>query len=86
MPTGTPHDPAPSADPPGPGTDEFAERLLASSLGAIEVFGVYIGDRLGWYRSLVADGPRRRPSSRPGPARRSGTRASGSRVRRSRAS
>lgn len=54
QPSGGAPDHAPS---PGPGADEFAERLLASALGLIEVFGVYVGDRLGWYRSLVADGP-----------------------------
>jgi precorrin-6B methylase 2 len=37
--------------------DEFAERLFGSILGTIEVMSVYLGDRLGWYRSLAADGP-----------------------------
>ncbi|MFF2620732.1 class I SAM-dependent methyltransferase [Oerskovia jenensis] len=41
----------------GPGADEFAERLFASALGALDVFSVYLGDRLGWYRSLATDGP-----------------------------
>ncbi|MDF2846906.1 MAG: methyltransferase protein [Oerskovia sp.] len=41
----------------GPGAEEFAERLFASALGALDVFSVYLGDRLGWYRSLAADGP-----------------------------
>ena len=49
--------PSPAPADSGPGVDEFAERLFASSLGAIEVFGVYLGDRLGWYRSLATDGP-----------------------------
>jgi SAM-dependent methyltransferase len=35
----------------------FAGRLLASTLGAFEVASVFLGDRLGWYRSLAADGP-----------------------------
>src|SRR5215510_7962559 len=29
------------------------ERLLASTIGALELFGVYLGDRLGLYRALV---------------------------------
>ncbi len=37
--------------------DAFAERLLAATLGAVESLSVYIGDRLGWYRSLIDDGP-----------------------------
>lgn len=35
----------------------FADRLSASALGAFETMSVYLGDRLGWYRSLAADGP-----------------------------
>lgn len=34
-----------------------ADRLFASALGAFEIMSVYLGDRLGWYRSLAADGP-----------------------------
>jgi predicted O-methyltransferase YrrM len=41
----------------GPTADAFAERLFASALGAIDVLSAYLGDRLGWYRSLAADGP-----------------------------
>src|SRR3954468_2645770 len=37
--------------------DAFAERILGSALGAIEVFTVFMGDRLGGYRSLTEDGP-----------------------------
>src|SRR5262245_6690782 len=29
------------------------QRLLASTIGALELFGVYLGDRLGLYRALV---------------------------------
>lgn len=36
--------------------DAFAERLLASALGAVDVMTVYVGDRLGWYRSLAEHG------------------------------
>jgi SAM-dependent methyltransferase len=37
--------------------DEFAERVFGSLLGTVEIMAVYLGDRLGWYRSLAADGP-----------------------------
>jgi predicted O-methyltransferase YrrM len=36
--------------------DAFAERVLASALGTIELLSMYVGDRLGWYRCL-AEGP-----------------------------
>jgi SAM-dependent methyltransferase len=41
----------------GPTAEQFADRLLTSMLGAYECLSVYAGDRLGWYRSLAADGP-----------------------------
>ena len=37
--------------------ETFAGRLLAAVLGAQEVQAVYLGDKLGWYRSLADDGP-----------------------------
>jgi SAM-dependent methyltransferase len=37
--------------------DEVAERLFGSLLGTVEILSVYLGDRLGWYRSLADDGP-----------------------------
>jgi len=37
--------------------EELAKRLLQSTLGAFDIFGVYIGDRLGLYRTLVEKGP-----------------------------
>lgn len=37
--------------------DAVAERLFAATLGAFEMLSIYLGDRLGWYRSLQADGP-----------------------------
>ncbi|HEY7043977.1 MAG TPA: class I SAM-dependent methyltransferase [Nocardioidaceae bacterium] len=40
-----------------PIADAFAERVFASALGAVELFSVYVGDRLGWYRSLADEGP-----------------------------
>ena len=45
------------AGPDGPTADAFAERLFGSALGAIDVLSAYLGDRLGWYRSLASDGP-----------------------------
>lgn len=41
--------------------DELAERLFGSLLGVVDVMAVHIGDRLGWYRSLVDDGPATAP-------------------------
>lgn len=40
----------------GPTADEFSARMLASALGMVEVLAAYMGDRLGWYRSLAAEG------------------------------
>lgn len=37
--------------------DAVAERLLQAALGAIDLFAIYLGERLGWYRSLAHDGP-----------------------------
>lgn len=37
--------------------EAFAERMFASALGAIDIMAVYVGDRLGWYRSLAEHGP-----------------------------
>ena len=37
--------------------DAFVERLFASALGTMDVFTVYLGDRLGLYRMLAAHGP-----------------------------
>ena len=36
--------------------DEVAERLFGSLLGTVEIMSVYLGERLGWYRSLARDG------------------------------
>ncbi|MFI7448675.1 class I SAM-dependent methyltransferase [Nonomuraea sp. NPDC049714] len=38
-------------------TDEFADRLLRSALGTIELLSIHLGDRLGWYRALAEHGP-----------------------------
>jgi SAM-dependent methyltransferase len=37
--------------------DALAERLFLAALGTFDLAGVYLGDRLGWYRSLADDGP-----------------------------
>src|SRR5215211_7363113 len=37
--------------------DELVNRLFESALGALDLFAVYLGDRLGYYRSLTQDGP-----------------------------
>jgi 2-polyprenyl-3-methyl-5-hydroxy-6-metoxy-1,4-benzoquinol methylase len=37
--------------------DALAERLFAATIGAFDLAGVYLGDRLGWYASLKEDGP-----------------------------
>ena len=37
--------------------DALSERLFAAAVGAFDLAGVYLGDRLGLYRSLEADGP-----------------------------
>jgi 2-polyprenyl-3-methyl-5-hydroxy-6-metoxy-1,4-benzoquinol methylase len=36
--------------------DAFVERLFGATLGALDVVTVYVGDRLGFYRALVAAG------------------------------
>lgn len=37
--------------------DAMAERLLSASLGMFDIFGAYLGDRLGLYRALGDGGP-----------------------------
>ncbi|MGW0178682.1 class I SAM-dependent methyltransferase [Nocardia sp. NPDC003345] len=34
-----------------------ADRIFHAVLGAVDMFAIYLGDRLGWYHSLAADGP-----------------------------
>ncbi len=36
---------------------DLAERLFASAVSAFDLAGVYLGDRLGWYRDLDEHGP-----------------------------
>ncbi len=45
--------PATAASASPPTAEAFAERLLASTLGAVEILSVYLGDRLGWYQALA---------------------------------
>ncbi|REK15549.1 MAG: class I SAM-dependent methyltransferase [Actinobacteria bacterium] len=40
-----------------PSTDEFAERIFGSVLGALESWSVFIGDKFGLYEALAAEGP-----------------------------
>jgi SAM-dependent methyltransferase len=37
--------------------DALAERIFASAVATFDLAGMYLGDRLGWYRSLADDGP-----------------------------
>ncbi|HEX7171677.1 MAG TPA: methyltransferase domain-containing protein [Candidatus Limnocylindria bacterium] len=37
--------------------DALTERLFTAALGSFDLAGIYLGDRLGWYASLHADGP-----------------------------
>ena len=57
--------------------EALVERISAAALATIDLVSIYLGDRLGYYRSLAADGPATSPSWRGGPARPSGTPASG---------
>ncbi|MFD4960380.1 class I SAM-dependent methyltransferase [Microbacterium sp. NPDC058389] len=50
--------PAGAADSdPGASVDAYAERMLGAALGWIDLMAAYLGDRLGWYRSLAEAGP-----------------------------
>lgn len=44
---------APTTDP----ARALSERLFGATLGAFDLAGVYLGDRLGYYRSLASAGP-----------------------------
>ena len=37
--------------------DALIERIFASAVASFDIAGIYLGDRLGWYRSLADDGP-----------------------------
>jgi len=38
-------------------TEEFADRVLRSALGTVELLTIHLGDRMGWYRALADGGP-----------------------------
>ncbi len=38
-------------------SDALVERLFQSTIGAMDLFSVYLGDRLGYYRALAQTGP-----------------------------
>ncbi|RPI22010.1 MAG: SAM-dependent methyltransferase, partial [Acidobacteria bacterium] len=38
-------------------SDELAERVLGSAVGALELFSIYLGDKLGFYQALAQHGP-----------------------------
>ncbi|MDV2478453.1 class I SAM-dependent methyltransferase [Rhodococcus zopfii] len=40
-----------------PTVDSLTQRVLDASLGTVDLIAMYLGDRLGWYRSLAVDGP-----------------------------
>ena len=35
----------------------FADRLLAATLGGMDLVAIHLGRSLGWYQALVDDGP-----------------------------
>ncbi|MFW0793020.1 class I SAM-dependent methyltransferase [Gordonia sp. CPCC 205515] len=43
--------------PATPTADAFAERIFTSALATAEFMSIYLGERLGWYRTLADDGP-----------------------------
>jgi SAM-dependent methyltransferase len=45
----------PSTDPTS--GDAVAQRLFGAVLGTVDLLSIFLGDRLGWYRSLADDGP-----------------------------
>src|SRR4051794_23849071 len=44
--------------PPGreASTDAVADQVFSAALGAFDVLNIYLGDRLGWYRTLAGAG------------------------------
>lgn len=50
-----------SVEGSGMSADAYAQRLFNGVAGAFETLSVYVGDRLGWYRSLESDGPATAP-------------------------
>ena len=58
--------------------DALVERLFNATLGAFDLYAVYLGDRLGLYRALASCGPMTPASWRRRPGSPSATPASGS--------
>ena len=46
-----------TADDPPDAADALARRLFADALGALELYTVYVGERLGLYQALAEGGP-----------------------------
>ena len=46
-----------SADPATGSRDALVERLVQAAIGTFDLFGIYLGDRLGLYRALADRGP-----------------------------
>ena len=46
-----------STQRPPVAVEEFAERVLQSALGLVDLVSIHLGDRLGWYRALADAGP-----------------------------
>jgi ubiquinone/menaquinone biosynthesis C-methylase UbiE len=46
-----------STSDPGLTAEAYADRLFQASIATFETLSTYVGDRLGWFRSLAADGP-----------------------------
>lgn len=42
---------------PAPTAEAVADHLFGALLGTVDLMAVFLGDRLGWYRSLAEDGP-----------------------------
>lgn len=51
------HAPNPADAVAGVSADEFAERIVNAALGWFETMSIHLGDQLGWYDALVAEGP-----------------------------
>ena len=66
---------AAQAEPGDPAA--LAGRLFRDMTGALELLTVYLGERLGLYQALYADGRRPPPSWPPGRAPSSGTSGNG---------
>jgi 2-polyprenyl-3-methyl-5-hydroxy-6-metoxy-1,4-benzoquinol methylase len=47
----------PASEPQASPVEAFAERLMDSVATTFEVFGMYLGDRLGFYEVMAQDGP-----------------------------